>query len=118
MSRFDERDLVRVGDPKCLNCKYCMVSRLDNNDGYADTAIWVKVYHCMLDVSAEDRKFVEKEIDEYGGYASEVHFTDRFNQIMKMKSEDRNLQWLDESEREVSSGCCCQFYEEERDGTV
>lgn len=114
MSNFEERKLVT--NPSCASCKHCMISEIENDDGYAYTEMWIKVYHCMLGVSAEDRKFVENEIDSYEGYASEVRFTDKFNQIMRMKSEDEefHFQYLDESVRSVKNNQCCQFYENRR----
>jgi len=111
MSRFEERNLVKVGVSTCSSCKHCLMSDVENNDGYAYSAMWTTVYHCMLDVSKEDRKFVEKEIEDYVQDPYRETFTDKFNQIMEMKPEDGYEQCLEESARLVHPNNCCQFYE-------
>lgn len=111
MSSFEERKLVKVGDPKCSSCKHCLMSEVENNDGYAYSAIWTTVYHCMLDVSKEDIAFVEKEIEDYVNDPYSETFTDKFNQIMIMNPEYDNEQCLEDSARLVAPNNCCQFYE-------
>lgn len=115
MSDFDERNLVKVGEPKCSSCKHCLMSEVENNDGYAYSAMWTKVYHCMLDVSKEDIAFVEKEIEDYVYDPYSDTFTDKFNQIMIMKPTDDAEQCLEDSARLVEPNNCCQFFEEEKD---
>ena len=112
MSSFEERKLTI--SPTCSKCKHCMVSEVENDEGDAYSDLFAPVYHCMLGVSKEDRKFVEKEIDNYEGCPYDVSFTDKFNQIMEMKSKDRDCQQLDESSRSVRSNNCCQFFERKK----
>lgn len=114
MSRFEERNLVRVGDPKCSSCKHCMISEIENNDGYAYSEQWTKVYNCMLDVSKEDIAFVEQEIEDYVNDPYRETFTDKFNQIMRMNPEYVNEQCVEDSARRVAPNNCCQFYERKR----
>ena len=109
MSRFEERNLVI--NPNCSTCKHCMASKVENDDGYAYTPMWTKVYHCMLDVPRRDIKFVKREIDSYVGYSNGSRFTEAFNQIMELNSEARDEQYLEDSARLVEPNNCCQFYE-------
>lgn len=97
----------------CPTCKHCMASTVMNDDGNAWSEIYTKVYHCMLRVSKEDREYVENEIDSYEGDPYDVCFTNKFNDIMKLESADRDRQCLEDSSRLVHSNTYCQFYEKE-----
>lgn len=97
----------------CPTCKHCMVSSVLNDDGNAWSEIYTKVYHCMWKVSKSDRQYAEDEIDSYDGDPYDVSFTDKFNDIMKLESKDRDRQCLEDSSRLVHSNTYCQFYEKE-----
>ena len=69
----------------------------------------------MLKVSKSDRQYAEDEIDSYDGDPYDVRFTDKFNDIMKLESKDRDRQCLEDSSRLVHSNTYCQFYKKEKD---
>lgn len=97
----------------CPTCKHCMASSVLNDDGNAWSEMYTKVYHCMWEVSKADRQYAEDEIDSYDGDPYDVRFTDKFNDIMKLESKDRDRQCLEDSSRLVHSNTYCQFYEKE-----
>lgn len=104
MHKLEERKMVKQN--VCPNCKNCFPGELQDPNGW-----W---YFCMLDVSKEDRKYVNEEITERGGYIDDYgdqSFTPKLLQIMKVGEQES----FTDSPREVGEWACCQFFEDESD---
>lgn len=102
MRKLEDRKIVH--QDVCPDCKHCYIGEHDDPNGPRK---WY--YFCLLDLSDEERQYVEDAIWDRGGtvnYYSGEPFPQRLLQIMKVESE-----FITDSPRLVGEATRCQFFE-------
>ena len=104
MGRFENRKLCRLNT--CPYCKHCWTVDLDYNEPPYEE------YFCLLDLSEEDREFIETEADDNQFQLGRLTGEDFSDKALKLLKWNNPEELPPDSERIVSDCTSCQYFNE------